>query len=75
LPHGVQASLEIEGRPLRVAGAKGPVVAAPQVLILSSGELSPFRLRLAERRADGLRLELSSDGFRLPRVETLGAGG
>jgi general secretion pathway protein H len=75
LPHGVQASLEIEGRPLRVAGAKGPAAAAPQVLILSSGEISPFRLELAERRADGLRLELSSDGFRLPRVQTLGAGG
>ena len=75
LPHGVQASLEIEGRPLRVAGAKGPAAAAPQVLILSSGELSPFRLELAERRAAGLRLELSSDGFRLSRVQTLGAGG
>src|SRR5690606_9953771 len=71
LPQGVLASLEIEGRPLLLAGAKGPAVAAPQVLILSSGELSPFRLRLAERRTDGLRLELSSDGFRLPRVETL----
>jgi general secretion pathway protein H len=31
--------------------------------------MSPFRLRLAERRADGLRLLLASDGFRLPRVE------
>lgn len=75
LPHGVLASLEIEGRPLLLAGAKGPAVAAPQLLILSSGELSPFRLHLTERRADGLRLELSSDGFRLPRVETPGAGG
>ena len=75
LPHGVQASLDIEGQPLLLAGAKGSAVAAPQVLILSSGELSPFRLRLAERHANGLRLELSSDGFRLPRVEASGAGG
>src|SRR3990167_5246236 len=41
----------------------------PQLLLLSSGELSPFRLRLSERRKDGLRLLLSSDGFRLPKVE------
>lgn len=75
LPHGVEASLEIEGRPLVLAGARGPAASAPHVLILSSGELSPFRLRLSERRPDGLRLELSSDGFRLPRVETAGAGG
>lgn len=75
LPHGVEARLEIEGRPLVLAGAKGPAASAPQVLILSSGELSPFRLRLSERRPDGLRLELSSDGFRLPRVESPGAEG
>ncbi|MGV8590510.1 GspH family T2SS minor pseudopilin variant XcpU, partial [Pseudomonas aeruginosa] len=41
----------------------------PQLLILSSGELSPFRLRLAERGPEGRALSLSSDGFRLPRVE------
>ena len=46
----------------------------PQLLILSSGELTPFRLRIAERRRDGLRLQLSSDGFGLPRVEELGTG-
>ena len=74
LPYGVMASLEVDGQPLVLAGAKGPAVAAPQLLILSSGELTPFRLRLVEQRADGLRLELASDGFRLPRVETLGAG-
>jgi len=37
--------------------------------LLSSGEISPFRLRLAERRADGVRLQLVSDGFQLPKVE------
>src|SRR5690606_25511824 len=73
LPHGVEARLELEGRPLRLAGAKGPAASAPQVLILSSGELSPFRLQLIERRPDGLQLELASDGFNLPRVATLGA--
>jgi general secretion pathway protein H len=43
--------------------------------MLSSGELSPFRLRLSERRKDGMRLSLSSDGFRLPRVELDGQQG
>jgi len=41
----------------------------PQLLILSSGELSPFRLRVAERRQQGNIYELSSDGFRLPQAE------
>lgn len=41
----------------------------PQLLILSSGELSPFRLELKDTHKNGLRLQMSSDGFRLPRVE------
>ncbi|WIX02721.1 type II secretion system minor pseudopilin GspH [Pseudomonas sp. AR5] len=43
----------------------------PQLLILSSGELSPFTLRLSERRADGNAWRLSSDGLRLPQAEPL----
>lgn len=43
----------------------------PQLLILSSGELSPFRLELRDTQANGLRLQMSSDGFRLPRVEAV----
>ncbi|UUY07332.1 type II secretion system minor pseudopilin GspH [Pseudomonas sp. J452] len=41
----------------------------PQVLILSSGELSPFRLRLEERRAGGRAYLLASDGYQLPSAE------
>jgi len=41
----------------------------PQLLILSSGELSPFRLKVAERRKQGNVYELSSDGFQLPKAE------
>lgn len=41
----------------------------PQVLILSSGEFSPFRLRLETRRAGGSAYLLSSDGYQLPRAE------
>jgi len=43
----------------------------PQLLILSSGELSPFTLRLSERRADGNAWRLGSDGLRLPQAEPL----
>ncbi len=46
---------------------KEPLV--PQLLILSSGELSPFRLRLEERRADGNAYALASDGYQLPSAE------
>jgi len=50
---------------------KAAAARQPQLLILSSGELSPFRLRLEERRKDGLRLQMASDGFSLPKVEVL----
>ncbi|WP_044874998.1 type II secretion system minor pseudopilin GspH [Pseudomonas sp. LFM046] len=83
LPEWAELTFELDGEPLvlpmpekDVKKAKGkdkePV---PQLIILSSGELSPFRLELGERRKDGLRLELSSDGFRLPRVEPLSGKG
>jgi general secretion pathway protein H len=52
-------------------GKKKPI---PQLLILSSGELSPFRLRLEERKSDGGAYLLSSDGYRLPRAELAGPG-
>lgn len=73
LPAWAELSVELEGEalelPLPVGSEKARKNRAPQLLILSSGELSPFRLRLGERRKDGLRLQLSSDGFRLPKVE------
>ena len=55
----------------RDEGKKKPI---PQLLILSSGELSPFRLRLEERKSDGGAYLLSSDGYRLPRAELAGPG-
>jgi general secretion pathway protein H len=73
LPAWAELSVELEGAALELPlpegeeRAKGALL--PQLLLLSSGEISPFRLGLAERRADGLRLQLASDGFRLPRVE------
>lgn len=43
----------------------------PQVLLLSSGELSPFTLRLVDPRAAGGGWQVSSDGFHMPRAEPL----
>lgn len=72
LPAWAELSVELEGEALHLpqaAESRGAANPVPQLLLLSSGELSPFRVRLSERRKDGLRLLLSSDGFRLPKVE------
>ncbi|MGP0172335.1 type II secretion system minor pseudopilin GspH [Pseudomonas sp. NCHU5208] len=76
LPDWAELTLEVEGEDADQAASLPAKASAdnPQLLILSSGELTPFRLRLGERRRDGLRLQLSSDGFGLPRVEELGTG-
>ncbi|MBS7662985.1 type II secretion system minor pseudopilin GspH [Pseudomonas lalucatii] len=79
LPSWAELSVELEGEALRlpqpVAEQGRQASPTPQLLMLSSGELSPFRLQLRERRRDGLSLWLSSDGFQLPRVELDGAKG
>ncbi|WP_178123550.1 MULTISPECIES: type II secretion system minor pseudopilin GspH [unclassified Pseudomonas] len=81
LPEWAELTFELDGEPLVLpAPAKDEKKAkdarpVPQLIILSSGELSPFRLVMAERRKDGRRLQLSSDGFRLPRVESLSGKG
>ncbi|WP_043243345.1 type II secretion system minor pseudopilin GspH [Pseudomonas solani] len=82
LPAWAELKFELEGAALALPS---PVadddekpkeqLRAPQLLILSSGELSPFRLELGERRKDGVRLQMSSDGFRLPKVEALAGKG
>lgn len=41
----------------------------PQLLILSSGELSPFTLTFSGQRPGGTGWVVSSDGFRMPRAE------
>lgn len=72
LPEWAELAFEVDGEALSLTTDAS--ADTPQLLILSSGEMTPFRLRLAERRRDGLRLQLSSDGFGLPRVEELGTG-
>lgn len=79
LPAWAELSVELEGAALALQTSAGDAPAKvgllPQLLLLSSGEVSPFRLRLAERRSNGLRLQLVSDGFRLPVVEVLQPSG
>jgi general secretion pathway protein H len=88
LPAWASIEYQLEGQPLALPSPKTadedaeededkPATDsnAPQLLILSSGEISPFRLRLSVRDDARTALQLSSDGFRLPRVETLQAGG
>jgi general secretion pathway protein H len=43
----------------------------PQLLLLSSGELSPFTLRVVDSRTAEGGWQVSSDGFRMPRAEPL----
>ncbi|MGY4534788.1 general secretion pathway protein H [Pseudomonas sp. TE3786] len=75
LPVWAVLTLELEGSALKLPSPNGDdegqkgAERSPQLLILSSGELSPFRLQMAERRPQGVRLEMASDGFRLPKVE------
>ena len=45
----------------------------PQLLILSSGELSPFSLTLVDRGPEVVAWRISSDGFRMPVAEPLEA--
>ena len=43
----------------------------PQLLILSSGELSPFTLTFSDQRPGGSGWTVTSDGFQMPRAEPL----
>lgn len=45
----------------------------PQLLLLSSGELSPFTLRIVDSRTAEGGWQVSSDGFRMPSAEPLDA--
>jgi general secretion pathway protein H len=84
IPVWARLSLELEGEALKLPEPKPLEDASapsreerekpkerllPQVLILSSGELSPFRLRLEERRSGGGAYALASDGYQLPTAE------
>lgn len=87
LPEWMRLDLELDGTPLRLAvpatrqrgnaglsresGSTDTPEEQPQLLILSSGELSPFRLKVSDRRPDGATWVVASDGFQMPVAEPL----
>jgi general secretion pathway protein H len=61
LTNGMSLALEVEGR--RVTLQPGPGdMARPQVMLLSSGEFTPFRLVLQRDRRIGVQLEADARG-------------
>jgi general secretion pathway protein H len=75
LPSWMRLDLQLEGSALTlqpVASKDGDESTGsklqPQLLLLSSGELSPFSLQLSDRRPAGQAYELTSDGFSLPQA-------
>lgn len=79
VPDWMQLELELDGQQLQLIGggatnagqAEELVTAQPQLMILSSGELSPFRLEVRSRQGHGSAFFLASDGFQLPAVEAV----
>lgn len=77
LPTWMQLDLQLEGTALQLPGTsetESPLANEPQVLLLSSGELSPFSLQLRDSRPAGQAYSLSSDGFSLPLAHQVQAG-
>lgn len=80
LPDWMQLDLKLEGTPLQLPESTGtdePTAkhpAQPQLLLLSSGGLSPFSLLLRDSRPSGQSYALSSDGFSLPQARMEQAG-
>jgi general secretion pathway protein H len=58
LPDGLEAALWLESRPVLLAARAAPTErspAAPQVLVLASGDVVPFELRLSRTGTEELR--------------------
>ncbi len=58
MPESIELDLTVEESEFQLGGDEETV---PPVLVLSSGEVTPFRLRM--RRSDGLVRTLVSDGY------------
>lgn len=76
LPEPLRFSLALEGQPWQLAAptddeenSAASSANAPQLLFLSSGEFSPFRLTLTASK--DLRWLISGDGFNLAELESL----
>ena len=77
LPEPLRFSLELEGQPWQLTapaedddeGSVASSANAPQLLFLSSGDFSPFRLTLTASKDS--RWLISGDGFNLAELELL----
>jgi hypothetical protein len=68
-PDAFAVSLEVEGRPIPLGDAFAVEEPIPQVVFLSSGEVSPFLLAIVvpeSRRGERLRVHLSARTERAP---------
>lgn len=70
LPDWVELDIEVENHSIGLGDKDKSAPKPPQLLILSSGELTPFTLRLAGGRGrDAPALLLVSDGFAEPELK------
>lgn len=65
LPQGLQWEVQIDGQ----APALAATDEAPQLLLLASGEWTPFRLRLSETAPGGRVWRVDSDGYASPQAQ------
>lgn len=79
LPEWVELRIEVDdqgvGLPASAGEKEGRQAKPPQLLILSSGELTPFSLRLGSRGRGTPAMLLSSDGFSEPQLKSEGVAG
>lgn len=72
LPPALSVRVKVDAATQALATADEPdTTPAPQVVLYSSGELTPFELSLSVRGGDAQQRRLISDGFALPKVEAL----
>lgn len=67
-PDALTPTLVVEGRPIPLRDEPAVDEPTPQVVFLSSGEVSPFRLALVtpERRGEELRVTMTAQAERVP---------
>jgi general secretion pathway protein H len=62
LPEGLRFSLVLEGRPVVLRDAPGPVTLPPQIAIASSGGYSSFEISIEREGGERITLRTADDG-------------
>lgn len=68
LPQGMQLTLSVEGAPVALADA-GADATAPQIMLSSSAQTTPFIATMTATDKHGLAYRISADGFNDPQVQ------